>query len=96
MTAPEATAWLAREGYWPRDVASIEVARLLADPDAAAPALGRLELLALRDDVAKMKGKAFNAREFHVRLLSLGVAPVSALRQVLFPGSGAALLGAAK
>lgn len=96
MTAPEAATWLASAGYWPRDVASIEVERLLADPDAAAPALGRLELLALRDDVAKAKGKAFSAREFHGRLLSLGVAPVSALRQVLFPGSGTDLLGAAK
>lgn len=92
----EAASWLAQEGFWPREVAAYEVERLLLDLDAGAPALGRLALLALRDDVKKSKGASFSPREFHDRLLSFGSAPVSAVRKVMLPGDARSLLSAPK
>lgn len=94
--APEITAYLVKEAYYPREEASIETARLIADLDRAAPGLGRLELLALLDDAKREKGEAFDSRAFHDRLLSYGPAPVSALRKVLFPTLAGPPLPAAK
>ena len=92
----EVAAWLASEAYWPKLVAMDETAKLLADPTASDAGFGRLALIALRDDVKKLKGSAFVAQAFHMRLLSYGQAPIAALRRIFLPGSAAPLVGPSK
>jgi hypothetical protein len=92
----DTTDYLSREAYWPRIVAATEVDRLLGDPGAACPALGRLEILALREDAKKAGGKLFVPRQFHERLLSFGEAPISILRRTILPSGPNALLGTTK
>lgn len=96
MPRQAAAEYLKSRGYWSRPEADEETERLLVDPDAAAPALGRLALLALREDVKKAQGAKFVDIEFHDRLTSFGTAPISALRRVMLPQGPGGLLGSAK
>ncbi|MGB2698300.1 MAG: DUF885 domain-containing protein, partial [Candidatus Zixiibacteriota bacterium] len=43
--------------------------------------LGKLEILRLREDYKKAKGKVFNLKEFHDRLISYGSIPVQMIRE---------------
>ena len=94
MPRDAAIEMLRTKGYWSRAEAAEEADRALVDHDAAAPALGRLAILALRDDFKKARGASFSEREFHDRLTSFGSAPISALRRIMVPG-GVSLLGPA-
>jgi len=96
MPRQAAAEYLKTRGYWSRPESDEEAERLLADPDNAAPALGRLALLALREDVKKAQGAKFVDIEFHDRLTSFGAAPISALRRVMLPQGQGGLLGSAK
>jgi uncharacterized protein (DUF885 family) len=87
---------LMNRGYWSRPEADEEVERILVDPDAATAPLGRLAILALREDVKKAQGAKFVDIQFHDKLTSFGAAPLSAVRRVFLPQSPGALLGAAK
>jgi len=43
--------------------------------------LGKLEILKLRDDYKKLKGKTFNSKKFHDQLLSYGTIPIQMVRE---------------
>jgi uncharacterized protein (DUF885 family) len=43
--------------------------------------MGKMEVLRLREDFGKLKGKAFNLREFHDQLLSYGTIPIRMVRE---------------
>jgi uncharacterized protein (DUF885 family) len=43
-------------------------------------AMGKIEILKLKDDFKKLKGKAFNLKKFHDLLLSYGTIPVQMVR----------------
>ena len=43
--------------------------------------MGKMEILKLRDDFKKLKGKAFNLKKFHDQLLSYGTIPVQMVRE---------------
>ncbi len=43
--------------------------------------MGKMEILKLRDDFKKLKGKAFNLKRFHDQLLSYGAIPVQMVRE---------------
>jgi uncharacterized protein (DUF885 family) len=43
--------------------------------------MGKMEILKLRDDFKKAKGKAFNLKKFHDQLLSYGTIPVQMVRE---------------
>lgn len=43
--------------------------------------IGKMEILKLRDDFRKLKGKAFNLKKFHNQLLSYGTIPVQMVRE---------------
>ncbi len=43
--------------------------------------LGKLEILRLREDYKKTKGRAFNLKEFHDKLISYGSIPVQMIRE---------------
>lgn len=96
MPRADAAEWLRNKGYWSRPEAVEEAERVLVDPDAAASALGRLAILALREDVKKAKGAAFVDRVFHDTLTAYGAAPISALRRAMLAQGAGALLGPAK
>ncbi|KPK99743.1 MAG: hypothetical protein AMJ91_06560 [candidate division Zixibacteria bacterium SM23_73_3] len=44
-------------------------------------AMGKMEILKLRDDFKKLKGKAFNLKKFHDQLLSYGTIPIEMVRE---------------
>jgi uncharacterized protein (DUF885 family) len=48
--------------------------------------LGKLEILRLREDYKKAKGKAFKLKDFHDKLLSYGSIPVQMIRQRMLEG----------
>ena len=43
--------------------------------------LGKLEILKLRDDYKRLKGKTFNLKKFHDQLLSYGTIPIQMVRE---------------
>jgi uncharacterized protein (DUF885 family) len=43
--------------------------------------MGKMEILKLRDDFKKLKGKAFSLKKFHDQLLSYGTIPVQMVRE---------------
>ncbi len=43
--------------------------------------MGKMEILKLREDFKKLKGKAFNLKKFHDQLLSYGTIPVQMVRE---------------
>ncbi|MBT8080305.1 MAG: DUF885 domain-containing protein [Gammaproteobacteria bacterium] len=52
---------------------------------AIAYVVGFGQIMKLRDDYRRRKGAAFNLREFHDRLLTLGSMPIPLARQLLLP-----------
>ena len=54
----------------------------------------KVELIAIRNasDYQAARGKEFNLREFHERVMTNGIAPWWAHRQMLMPGDGGAVL----
>jgi uncharacterized protein (DUF885 family) len=44
-------------------------------------AMGKIEILKLKDDFRKVKGRAFNLKKFHDQLLSYGTIPVQMVRE---------------
>jgi uncharacterized protein (DUF885 family) len=47
--------------------------------------IGKLELVALRDEAQRRLGPAFDLADFHARLLALGALPPALLREELLP-----------
>ena len=43
--------------------------------------MGKMEILKLRDDYKKLKGRAFNLKKFHDQLLSYGTIPIQMVRE---------------
>ncbi len=43
--------------------------------------MGKMEILKLREDFKKLKGKAFNLKKFHDQLLSYGTIPIQMVRE---------------
>jgi len=43
--------------------------------------MGKIEILKLRDDFKKLKGKSFNLKKFHNQLLSYGTIPIQMVRE---------------
>ncbi len=65
-----------------------EVERGTSDPTYLMYALGRMQILELREDYRRhleSRGETFSLQEFHDRFLQLGL-PVSLARQVMIPG----------
>jgi len=49
--------------------------------------LGKLEILRLREDYKKVKGKTFNLKDFHDKLISYGSIPVQMIRDIMLEKS---------
>ncbi|MBS0419607.1 MAG: DUF885 domain-containing protein [Proteobacteria bacterium] len=91
-TVDEATAFFQREAHLPAVAANREAVRGTYDPTYGGYALGKLAAYKLRRDYQKAKGASFNLREFHERVMTDGIAPWWAHRQLLLPGDTGAVL----
>ena len=74
------------EAHLPPPAARQEAVRGTYDPTYGGYFLGKMAALKLRRDVQAARGAAFNLREFHERVMSNGIAPWWAHRQLLLPG----------
>ena len=91
-TLAQAQQCFEREAYVAAPAAQREAERALYDPTYGGYFLGKRGLLTLRRDVQAKEGKAFNLRAFHERLLTNGIAPIWAHRQLLLPGNTAPVI----
>jgi uncharacterized protein (DUF885 family) len=74
-----------KEGYQERANAEREAKRGTSDPTYLMYTLGKMQILALRDDYRKLKGADFSLKEFHDRFLSLGYPPLKLVRAEMLP-----------
>lgn len=91
-TLEEAQACFEKQAYVPAPAARREAERAAYDPTYGGYFLGKMALLNLRDDYAAQRGSAFMLREFHERIMTNGIAPIWAHRQLLLPGDTRPLL----
>ena len=80
------------DAHLPAPAARQEATRGTYDPTYGGYFLGKMAALKLRRDVAAARGKAFNLREFHERVMANGIAPWWAHRQLLLPGDRGAVV----
>ncbi|MEP6884213.1 MAG: DUF885 domain-containing protein [Gammaproteobacteria bacterium] len=88
----EATDLFEREGHLPAETASREAVRGTYDPTYGGYFLGKMAAFKLRRDYQAMRAKEFNLREFHERVMTNGIAPWWAHRQLLMPGDVGAVV----
>ena len=81
-----------RDAYVPTSAAKREAERATYDPTYGGYFLGKRGILTLRRDVAAKLGPQFNLRTFHERLMTNGIAPIWAHRQLFLPGDTAAVI----
>ena len=80
MTVDEATNFFQVEAYMEPADAQREAVRGALDPRYLVYALGKLEIMKLREDSKQKLGEKFNLMDFHNRLLSFGIAPIKMIR----------------
>jgi uncharacterized protein (DUF885 family) len=86
-TLAQAQECFEREAYVAAPAARREAERATYDPTYGGYFLGKRGLLTLRRDVQQQQGAAFSLRVFHERILTNGIAPIWAHRQLLLPGN---------
>jgi uncharacterized protein (DUF885 family) len=85
-TVDRAAALFEREAHLPPPAARQEAVRGTYDPTYGGYFLGKVAAFKLRTDYAAARGNAFDLREFHERVMSNGIAPWWAHRELLLPG----------
>jgi len=80
------------EAHLPAPAARQEATRGTYDPTYGGYFLGKMAAFKLRRDVQAARGDAFDLREFHERVMSNGIAPWWAHRQLLLPGDRGAVV----
>ena len=85
-TIDRAAEFFEREAHLPVPAARQEAVRGTYDPTYGGYFLGKMAAFTLRRDYAAARGAAFNLREFHERVMTNGIAPWWAHRQLLLPG----------
>jgi uncharacterized protein (DUF885 family) len=88
----QATELFEREGHLPAVAAAREAVRGTYDPTYGGYFLGKMAAFKLRHDYQAARGKQFNLREFHERVMTDGIAPWWAHRQLLLPGDRGAVV----
>ncbi len=87
MSVEEGIRFFMDEGYQERANAERETRRGTMDPTYLVYTLGKLEILKLREDYKKARGKDFDLREFHDRFLAQGCPPLPLVREALLGSS---------
>jgi uncharacterized protein (DUF885 family) len=85
-TLDDAAQCFEKEAYVAAPAARREAERATYDPTYGGYFLGKMGLLTLRSDMQAREGAAFNLRAFHERIMTDGIAPIWAHRQLLLPG----------
>ncbi len=83
MTFDQAKQFFIEQGYQPPAVAEVEAKRGTSDPTYLVYTLGKLQILKLREDYRKMRGKDFSLMEFHDRLMQQGGVPLKIIRKAM-------------
>ncbi|MEP6495727.1 MAG: DUF885 domain-containing protein [bacterium] len=91
-TLADAQQCFEKEAYVAAPAAKREAERGAYDPTYGGYFLGKMGILKLRADYAAKQGASFKLREFHERLMTDGIAPIWAHRQLLLPGDKAAII----
>ncbi len=87
----DAVRFLSEDCYMDEYAARREAEHMTYDPMSLLPALGRMQLLQLREDYRTEQGDKFSLATFHDALLKSGELPVVALRQLLLTRPGLSL-----
>ena len=91
-TLADAQRCFEREAYIAEPAARREAERATYDPTYGGYFLGKRGVLKLRADYAAKHGAKFNLRAFHERLMTNGIAPIWAHRQLLLPGDSSEII----
>ncbi len=91
-TVEQAAALFEQKAHLPAPAARQEAERGTYDPTYGGYFLGKMQALKLREDVRAARGERFNLREFHEQVMTNGIAPWWAHRQLLLPGDNGSLL----
>ena len=91
-TLADAQSCFEKQAYVAAPAAKREAERGAYDPTYGGYFLGKMGILALRADYAAKLGAKFNLREFHERVMTDGIAPIWAHRQLLLPGDKSAII----
>lgn len=83
MSVEEATDFFVREGFQERANGEREAKRGTSDPTYLVYTLGKLQIIALRDEYKKLKGPGYSLKAFHDAFLSTGCPPVKLVRAEL-------------
>lgn len=82
-TVEQATKFIMDNCYYERKPAYEEARRGTFDPGYLSYSLGKLQLLALRDEMRRKQGSSFKLKTFHDQLLDHGMPPINLLRELL-------------
>ncbi len=85
-TLTDAQRCFEEQAYVAAPAAKREAERATYDPTYGGYFLGKRGILKLRADYKQKLGAKFNLREFHERIMTNGIAPIWAHRQLLLPG----------
>jgi hypothetical protein len=88
MSFDQAVEFFVKEGYQPRATGLVETKRGTADPTYLYYTLGKLQILKLREDYKKMRGKDFSLEEFHDAFMKQGFPPIRIVRHALLGNTG--------
>ncbi len=83
MTVEEATRFFMEHCHYAEEPSRQEAMRGTYDPGYLFYALGKLQILNLRDDWQKQEGTAFSLQRFHDELLSHGAPPIPVVRRLM-------------
>lgn len=83
MSMDEGIEYFVKEGYTEKANAERETKRGTKDATYLVYTLGKMQILALRDDYKKAKGDAYTLKDFHDRFLATGCPPVSIIREIM-------------
>ena len=83
MSIDEATKFFQDNCYYEQKPARQEAMRATFDPGYLNYALGKLQILKLRDDCKSQQGDDFSLQKFHNELLSHGMPPIRLLREIM-------------
>ncbi|MCX6623215.1 MAG: DUF885 domain-containing protein [Acidobacteria bacterium] len=88
MTYAQGIDFFVKEGFQTRSNGERETKRGTSDPTYLVYTLGKLEILKLREDYRRARGRSFRLGEFHDRFLREGFPPVPIVRQALLGKTG--------
>src|SRR5215470_2460668 len=83
MTLDQAKEFFIKEGYQLPSVADVETKRGTGDPTYLVYTLGKLQILKLREDYRKKRGKDFTLLEFHDKFMQQGGVPLKMIREAM-------------